>query len=54
MAMPNDSKKLKELKELRIKKLIAENRPIVKAKGVRPLSLSEINKIKHLSRTARS
>jgi hypothetical protein len=38
------------LKELKIRRLLAENKPIVKARRVKPLSLEEINKIKHLSR----
>ena len=52
----SEAKKMKKedrlllLKELRIRRLIAENKPIVKAKKIKPLSLKEINKIKHLSR----
>lgn len=38
------------LKELRIRRLIAENKPIEKAKKTKSLSLKEINEIKHLSR----
>ena len=38
------------LKELKIRRLMADNRPIVRAKKVKPLSLEEINDIKHLSR----
>ena len=51
-----EAKKLKEadrqllLKELKIRRLLAENKPIVKARRVKPLSLEEINEIKHLSR----
>lgn len=52
----SEAKKLKEgdrqllLKELRIRRLLAEDRPIVRAPKVKPLSLEEINEIKHLSR----
>ena len=51
-----EAKKLKEvdrqllLKELRIRRLMAENKPIIRAPRVKPLSLEEINEIKHLSR----
>ena len=51
-----EAKKLKEadrqllLKELRIRRLLAEDKPIVRARRVKPLSLEEINEIKHLSR----
>ncbi len=51
-----EAKKLKEadrqllLKELRIRRLLAENKPIIRARRVKPLSLEEINEIKHLSR----
>jgi hypothetical protein len=51
-----EAKKLKEadrqllLKELKIRRLLAENKPIVRARRVKPLSLEEINEIKHLSR----
>ena len=51
-----EAKKLKEadrqllLKELKIRRLLAENKPIVKARRVKPISLEEINEIKHLSR----
>jgi hypothetical protein len=51
-----EAKKLKEadrqllLKELKIRRLLAENKPIVRARKVKPLSLEEINEIKHLSR----
>jgi hypothetical protein len=51
-----EAKKLKEadrqllLKELRIRRLLAENKPIMGARRVKPLSLEEINEIKHLSR----
>lgn len=38
------------LKEIKIRRLMAENKPIVRAKKVKPLSLEEINEIKHLSR----
>ena len=38
------------LKEIRIRKMVAENKPIVRAKRVKALSLEEINEIKHLSR----
>ena len=53
-----EAKKLTEeerealLKELQIKRLIAENKPIVRNKKAKPLSLGEINEIKHLSRKA--
>jgi hypothetical protein len=52
----SEAKKLKEadrqllLKELRIRRLLAEEKPIVRARRVKPLSLEEINEIKHLSR----
>ena len=52
----SEAKKLKEadrqllLKELRIRRLLADGKPIVRARRVKPLSLEEINKIKHLSR----
>ncbi|HEX3384056.1 MAG TPA: hypothetical protein VHS53_02650 [Mucilaginibacter sp.] len=52
----SEAKKLKEadrqllLKELRIRRLLAENKPIVRARRVKPISLEEINEIKHLSR----
>lgn len=52
----SEAKKLKEadrqllLKELRIRRLLAEDKPIVRARRVKPLSLEEINEIKHLSR----
>jgi len=52
----SEAKKLKEadrqllLKELRIRRLLAEDKPIVRARKVKPLSLEEINEIKHLSR----
>lgn len=52
----SEAKKLKEvdrqllLKELRIRRLLAEDKPIVRAPRVKPLSLEEINEIKHLSR----
>ncbi len=51
-----EAKKLKKeereflLKELRIRRLIAENKPIVRNKKAKVLSLEEINEIKHLSR----
>ena len=51
-----EAKKLKEadrqllLKELKIRMLLADNKPIVRARKVKPLSLEEINEIKHLSR----
>ena len=51
-----EAKKLKEadrqllLKELKMRRLLAENKPIVRARKVKPLSLEEINEIKHLSR----
>jgi len=51
-----EAKKLKKaekeslLKELRIRRLMAENKPIVRNKKARVLSLEEINEIKHLSR----
>lgn len=51
-----EAKKLKKqekeslLKELQIRRLIAENKPIVRNKRARILSLEEINEIKHLSR----
>jgi hypothetical protein len=51
-----EAKKLKEadrqllLKELKIRRLLADNKPIVRARKVKPLSLEEINEIKHLSR----
>jgi len=52
----SEAKKMKKeelrllLKELKIRRLITENKPIVKAKKTKPLSLKEINEIKHLSR----
>jgi hypothetical protein len=52
----SEAKKLKEadrqllLKELKIRRLLAENKPIVRARRVKPISLGEINEIKHLSR----
>ncbi|MEO6453089.1 MAG: hypothetical protein ABIN97_03405 [Ginsengibacter sp.] len=52
----SEAKKMKKadrrllLKELRIRRLLAENKPIVKAKKTKALSLKEINEIKHLSR----
>jgi hypothetical protein len=52
----SEAKKLKEadrqllLKELRIRRLLAENKPIVRARRVKPISLEEINEIKHLAR----
>lgn len=52
----SEAKKLKEadrqllLKELKIRRLLAENKPIVGARRVKPISLEEINEIKHLSR----
>lgn len=52
----SEAKKLKEadrqllLKELRIRRLLAEDKPIIRARRVKPLSLDEINEIKHLSR----
>jgi hypothetical protein len=52
----SEAKKLKEsdrqllLKELKIRRLLAEDKPIVRARKVKPLSLEEINEIKHLSR----
>lgn len=52
----SEAKKMKEadrqllLKELRIRRLLAEDKPIVRARKVKPLSLEEINEIKHLSR----
>ena len=52
----SEAKKLKEsdrqllLKELRIRRLLAEDKPIVRARKIKPLSLEEINEIKHLSR----
>jgi len=52
----SEAKKLKEtdrqllLKELKIRRLLAENKPIVRARRVKPISLEEINEIKHLSR----
>jgi hypothetical protein len=52
----SEAKKLKEadrqllLKELKIRRLLAENKPIVRARRVKPISLQEINEIKHLSR----
>ncbi len=38
------------LKEIKIRKLLAERKPIVRAKKAKSLSLEEINEIKHLSR----
>ena len=52
----SEAKKLKEadrqllLKELKIRRLLAEDKPIVKARRLKPISLEEINEIKHLSR----
>jgi hypothetical protein len=52
----SEAKKLKEadrrllLKELKIRRLLAESKPIVRARRVKPISLEEINEIKHLSR----
>ncbi len=52
----SEAKKLKEadrqllLKELKIRRLLAENKPIVRARRVKPISFQEINEIKHLSR----
>jgi len=52
----SEAKKLKKadrqllLKELRIRRLLAEDKPIVRARRLKPLSLEEINEIKHLSR----
>ena len=52
----SEAKKLKEadrqllLKQLRIRRLLTGGKPIVRARRVPPLSLEEINKIKHLSR----
>jgi len=52
----SEAKKLKKaerqllLKELKIRRLLAENKPIVGARRVKPFSLEEINEIKHLSR----
>jgi hypothetical protein len=56
-AIISEAKKLKEadrqflLKEMRIRRLLAEDKPIVRAKRAKALSLEEINDIKHLSRT---
>jgi hypothetical protein len=53
----SEAKKLKEadrrllLKELKIRRLLAENKPIVRSRWVKPMSLEEINVIKHLSRS---
>jgi hypothetical protein len=39
------------LKELKIRRMLTENKPIVRAKRkIKSLSLEEINEIKHLSR----
>jgi hypothetical protein len=38
------------LKELRIRRLLAENKPIVRNPNAETLSIEEINEIKHLSR----
>jgi hypothetical protein len=52
----SEAKKLKKadrkhlLKELRIRRLLVENKLVVRAKRIKPLSLEEINEIKHLSR----
>jgi hypothetical protein len=52
----SEAKKLKEadrlilLKELKIRRLLAEDKPIVRASRVKPLSLKKIDEIKHLSR----
>ena len=52
----SEAKRLKEadrqllLRELRIRRLLAEDKPIVRARRLKPLSLEEINEIKHLSR----
>ena|GEM_PF-6715185 len=52
----SEAKKLSEadrqllLKEMRIRRLLAANKPIVRARRVKALSLEEINEIKHLSR----
>lgn len=40
------------LKELKIRRLMAENKQIVRAKKIKPLSLKELDQIKHLSRKA--
>lgn len=51
-----EAKKMKKedreflLKELQIRRLLAEDKPIVRNKKAKPLSLEEINEIKHLSR----
>lgn len=51
-----EAKKMKKedreflLKELQIRRLLAEDKPIVRNKKAAPLSLEEINEIKHLSR----
>jgi hypothetical protein len=56
----SEAKKLKEvdrqllLKELRIRRLLAEDKPIVRALKVTPITLEEINNIKHLSRKSRA
>jgi hypothetical protein len=52
----SEAKKLKAadrlllLKELKIRRLLAEAKPIVRASRIKPLSLREIDEIKHLSR----
>ena len=46
----NEADRQMLLKELKIRRLLAENKPIVKARRLKPLSLEEINEIKHLSR----
>jgi len=52
-----EAKKMKKedreflLKELQIRRLLAEDKPIVRNKKAKSLSLEEINEIKHLSRT---
>ena len=52
----SEAKKLKEadrqllLKELKIRRLLAENKPIVRSRRAKAISLQEINEIKHLSR----
>ena len=52
----SEAKKLKEadrlllLKELKIRRLLIEDKPIVRASRVKSLSLKEINEIKHISR----
>lgn len=51
-----EAKKMKKedreflLKELQIRRLLAEDKPIVRNKKAEPISLEEINEIKHLSR----